>query len=110
VKLNYTDSFSRLTTIDQLSRFMSLLAGNLDIILNGGITFADNFKGQVVECSFSAANMDSSFPHQLGRSPTGYLSLGQNAALIVYDGTNALQPQTITLRSSAIGTAQVFIF
>lgn len=110
MKLDGMDAFNRLTEGKEIARFMTIFSGNVGNILNSGISFADNFKGQLLTCVFPSANTDTVFAHQLNAVPTGYLSLGQDAALIVYDGTNVFQRDVVTLRASAAGTARVFIY
>ena len=74
--------------------------------LNGGIQTI-NSNVTKVACVFTATDTDTTINHGIGRVPRGYRVVSLSAAMIIYDGTIAATNSTITLKSSAVGTAQV---
>lgn len=97
-------------TPEQFQRYASKQMRDLVLILNKGILINDNFDGTVVTVVFTSSNEDTRVTHNLNRTPTGYLALNLSAAMIVYSGSVAAGSNEITLKSSAAGTALMFIF
>lgn len=83
---------------------------NVASILNNGIWPPDNFDAKTITLTFSSANTDTASMHGLGRVPTGYIVVGVNAAIVVYDGASANSAQLIYLRASGTGTARVMVY
>lgn len=107
--------FSASTAIDRqddenVKRFTSLALDQIQQILNNGIMFSDNFDAKQLNVTFSAANTDTAAIHGLGRVPGGYVLVGANAAMSVYDGASASTSQVLYLKSSATGTARLLVY
>lgn len=79
-------------------------------ILSKGLTFQDNVRGALLEVSFTAANSNTTIRHGLSYVPSNYILVGSSVAMSLYDGTISPNNVNIVLKSSAIGTARVFIF
>lgn len=79
-------------------------------ILNSGITFQDNIRGRVIDVVFSAANSEVAVSHGLNITPTGFISVKPTAAMVLYDSGKAWDKNNVYLKSSAIGTARIFLF
>ncbi len=94
----------------EFKKFVSLLFEEIVRTLNNGLDFSSNFNGSTVSITFAAANTDTSIAHGLNRVPTGYLVIGQSAAMSVYNGSAANTSTLLYLRSSATGTATVQVF
>lgn len=110
MKLDNTDSFSNLSELPDMIRYVQILSGNLANVINNGLSFTDNFRAQIVGATFISANADTTILHKLNFVPTGYLSVGQNAAMSIYDGTNTFQRDRVILRASAVGAARLLVF
>ena len=112
MKLDRQNAFDKVKTLDDLISAMQIFATNVGEIVNSGIRFNQNFRCQIIEVDFTDANTDTTFSHSLNSVPTGYLALTKSAAMIIYNGssTNFFAKTTCTLRSSAIGTANIMIF
>lgn len=110
MKLNAVQNVSNVTTVDDLARYSSIVFEQVESILNGGITFTDNFQGIVVSVSFSAANVEVQIAQPLGKIPVGYILIKASAAMSIYDGNSANTANSIFLKSSAIGNAQLLVF
>lgn len=111
MKLNFSDGFNNIKDLEGFKTQVQRLASNLSDVLNNNVTFADNFRSQVVGVTFSAANTNMTINHRLNAVPIGYLVIGRSAAFTVYDGSaNVLTKTSITVRSSSTGSATVMIF
>lgn len=108
-KVTASTDFDRVPEED-VPRYVSIFCEQVSNILNRNVSFQDNLNGVLVSCSFGSANTDGNFTHNLQRVPTGYINCGSSVAMIVYTGSVAATTGTITLSSSAIGTALVFVF
>ena len=95
---------------EERSRATTLFLKDLYNILNKGFTLDDNAKGALIEVSFTATNTDTQIRHQLDFVPSNYLVCGSSVAMQVYDGSATTDRTYVYLRSTAIGTARVFIF
>ncbi len=93
-----------------LDDFVSVFAQDVVHIVNGSLDFDTNFNAKEVTVNFTSANADTSVGHGLGRVPTRYIMTSASAAMSIYAATIASTSNTISLRSSAIGTATVLIY
>lgn len=89
-----------------ITRFLTQVAE----AMNNNLSFVDNFNASTVAVPFSTANTDTAVLHGLGRVPVGYIVIGQNAAMSVYDGASANTTSLLYLRSSAVGTARLLVY
>ena len=111
MKLGVGQGIDKQATLEDLSRQTQIFANAVDDVVNGGITFQDNFRAQIIGVTFSAANMDTQINHSLGILPIGYLVIGKSVALDVYNGSSSvLTKQFLTLKSSVIGNATIMVF
>lgn len=94
----------------ELPRFIDIFAQDVVNVVNGNLEFGTNVKTSLISAAFTSANTDATFNHSLGKVPTGYLVAGLSASMVVYAGSNASTNKTITLKSSAIGTASLLLF
>lgn len=89
--------------------YVSKFVGEVITALNNGLLIQDNMSFKTISVTFTVANQEVKIDHNLGRTPLGYVSIGQSAALTVYDGTTETTSQSIYLRSSAVGTVKLLI-
>lgn len=101
-------SFSNVKTFDDLSRYSSMVIGDIVAQINGKIGFV-NLQKQVIPVNFTAANIEVQIPHNLGYVPNGYYQIGANAATQVYNTTESTA-NFLFLKSSAIATVKVYVF
>lgn len=78
--------------------------------VNGGLEILKNLRQSVVSATFTSANTDTTFNHSLNSVPNGFIVIWLSAAMTVYNGSINASNTQITLRSSAVGTAQVLLF
>lgn len=97
--------------VDESKRWSNLTLFLKDVynILLKGITPLDNFRGSLLEVNFTAANTDTEIRHGLQFIPSNYFVVGMSAAMSIYDGSSP-DKTFFYLKSSAVGTARVFIF
>lgn len=77
---------------------------------NGNIQFRQNIKSSsLLTVLFSQINVDTTFTHDLGKSPQGYILVGATVPAVLYSGDVPWTPTTMTLRSNAIGTVFLFV-
>lgn len=80
---------------------------NLMAILDGGVSFDDNLDiSRVSVTSHVTPGTEFSVAHGLGKTPTGYIVYGQNAAGSIYDGATANDKTTLYLKSDV--SAKIF--
>jgi len=108
-QIKSSSNITEIPTNEEKIRYIQLFLQDTQQVVNGRLDLATNTNSPVVSQAFSAANTDTTVNHNLGRAPRGYLVVGRTAAMIIYDGTVASNATTITLKSSAVGTAR-FIF
>ena len=99
-----------LKDLDQLVRFTTIMMNDVLRVVNGNLSFEDNFNSRFVDVSFTAANIEVYVPHTLGRIPTGYILTKTNAAASIYSGTSTFTESAIYLKSSAIAETKILIF
>lgn len=78
-------------------------------ILIKGLTFEDNVSGALLTVEFLVTNTDTQIKHGLAFVPTKYLVVNKSVSLDIYDGVQSSNQQFIYLRSTVIGTAQIFV-
>lgn len=94
-----------------VGRATQQFATDVQNLVNGQLSYVDNFKAQLIGVTFLAANTDQAVPHNLNSLPTGYQILRKSVTLDVYDGSqNVFQTSYVTLRSTAIGFVTLMIF
>lgn len=98
--------------IKEEKRWSSLTLFLKDVysILSKGLIFQDNFRGAVLDVSFSLANTDTAIVHGLSYVPTKYIVLSRSGNFTIYDGNTAADTTNFYLRASSTGTATVLIF
>jgi len=79
-------------------------------ILLKGFTLQDNMRGALLTVSFTVANTNTQIKHGLSYVPSNYLVVGASVDMGVYDGSEDSTLDFIYLKSSAIGTARIFVF
>ena len=79
-------------------------------ILNRGIIFTDNVRGNLLTIEFDGADTNKAVEHRLSYTPTSYIVFSASAAMTLYDGDFQNDKEFIYLKSNAVGTARVFIF
>ncbi len=99
----------RLQTEDEVKRWVSLAFDQLQSLINGGLSFSDNFNAKILSITISTANVDVASLHGLGRVPSGYIVLGSSAATSVYDGASANTSSILYLRASVAATVKVLV-
>lgn len=77
-------------------------------ILNRGINPQDNFRGAILNCEFTSADTSIIFKHNLSFTPQYYLVAGISVNMVIYEFV--ANNVNISLKSSAVGTAQILVF
>lgn len=95
---------------DKKESSLTLFLKDIYTILSKGIVFQDNFRGVVLDVTFSLADTDTIIPHGLSYTPTKYIVLSRSANFVVYNGSQSGDLQNFYLRSSGTGNISVFIF
>jgi len=93
--------------------FISNLAQAINRIcqlLNGKITYFDNFDCKTVSFTFNAANAQQVVLHGLNRIPAGYFVIGSKAAVQVYNGANKNTTQALYVQATVATTVTLLIF
>lgn len=94
---------------EDLRRFTGQTFDALLAEINGRLQIVENCYTSLVSIAFSATNTDTQVAHTLGVKPTGWILVSPSAAMQVYQVADSTD-KTITLRSSATGSAQILVF
>ena len=94
----------------EFPRFVDLALQDIVRVVNGNIEFQNNVKCKLVSVNFSSANTDASVGHGLGKVPAGYIVTSLTANMVVFNGSSGATKDTLTLQSSAPGTAGLLVF
>lgn len=109
MKIKAGSAVSNLDT-EEFKRYVSIWIDQASDVINGRLSLSDNFDAQFISVQFSAINTQVEVGHTLGRIPQGYIVVGLSAALTVYDGNATNTSAVLYLKSSAVGTARLFVF
>lgn len=110
MKLKVPQSIHNTRTWEELRRYLAITLDDILTALNGRISVGDNLDGQVVSVQFSSANIEVKVPHVLQRVPVGYIPVNKSVAMDIYNGGSAFSNTNVFLKSSAAGSADIFIF
>lgn len=110
MKITQDSNLDRIEEQKEQMRFLSIFCDQVTTMLNNGLLFSDNFNQKTLSVTFSAVNTDTAINHGLGRVPQGYIVIGRSANLVVYNGASQWTSSLIYLRSSALGSANMFVF
>lgn len=95
----------------QKDEALTLFLKDVYNILNKGITPSDNFRGALLEFTFTALNTNVAVKHGLNFVPRNYLLCGQDSPMIIYDGSRDNDLTYVYLRAGGTtGIARVFVF
>lgn len=97
-------------SIDDIKRFISQTVAQIITIVNGRITFADNFDGKAIPVTFSALGVDTAVVHNLGRLSIGYFIINASAPMSIYNGSQASTESITYLKSNNPGSATILVF
>ncbi len=101
--------FNQPTDPVEFDRYISICVGQIIDVLNNGLSFKDNFTGNIVTVDFPNTTTAVNIPHNLGRKPEGYISIGQSSGGIVYDG-GVSSANSLPLFATSRGTYKILIF
>jgi len=112
MKIKTAQTTSNLTNWEDLRRYISIQVDDILAALNGRLSFGDNIQSKLIGTTFSASGSVSELVHNLGYIPNGYILVGSDQAITVYDGG---QNTTSNLYLKASGatfpaSARVMIF
>lgn len=110
MKIKVPQTISNVSSWEDLKRFTSQIIDQIVGTLNGRISFTDNCQTAILSVTFTSANQDLVVAHPLGVIPQGFILVGSTVSLNLYSGTLPSTPEQITLKSSAIGVAEVLVF
>lgn len=80
-------------------------------ILNHGIIPVDNFRGALLNVTFTALNTNTTVTHGLAFPPQNYFVVGLSADMRIYDGTTLSTNTNLTLKcAGSTGVARIFAF
>lgn len=97
-------------TPEDFARFGSALLGQIITVMNGGLEFQSNIKSRIIGATFTAANTDTVFNHNLGYVPTGFIPIYKTAAGDIYTGSLLWTQTTITLKCTTVVGTKLIVF
>ncbi len=109
-KIDQNIDVGRVSTWEDLRRFVGHILTQVQNIINGQLEFGINIKSNLVQANFPLANQDLAIQHGLRQIPKGYFLTGSNVATNIYDGSTAWTETNIYLRSSVIANTKITVF
>lgn len=109
MKLKSIQDIANVGSWEDLRRFTAQFIRDISEVINGNITFGENITSQIIQVSFTGAQTIQ-VPHSLGRVPTGYLVIGRNANVNIFDGGPSSTTQTLSVQSSGAVNASILVF
>lgn len=104
------ENFSNLDD-KEFRRKVSIVFDRVIHILNLGILFSDNFDATTVDnVTFTTAGVDVAVPHNLGRTPVGYMIQSQSTSAVIYAGASQNTDKNLFLRSTGANVARVMVY
>ena len=95
---------------EDFNRFVSEMIASIATVINGEISFTDNFKASIVNVTFGSANAQQAVKHSLGKVPIGFINIGSNASASLYRGTSPSTTQAIFLQSTVATSMTILVF
>lgn len=108
--INASSKFTDLTQDSEKFRYIQLFCQSVQQTVNGNLDFKKNLRVKFKSVVFTTADTNVEVTHGLGFIPNGYIVIGLNNNMIIYDGSTPSTTQTITLKSDNDGTAQIMFF
>lgn len=96
--------------LEEVSRYVDIFCQDVVQQVNGGLDFETNFNAKTIEANFTSANTTLGFGHGLKRVPIGYIQVGADVAVSVFDGTLADSADTIYLQASVIANVRLLVY
>ena len=109
-KIKTAQTTSNLQSWEELRRFISIQVDDIIGVVNGNLSFTDNFRAKFLTVNFPGAGVNVEVQHGLGFIPNGYLALGADAPASVYDGSGASNGSVIFLKASGAANVRLMIF
>lgn len=109
MKLTASESLQQVKP-EELGRYADIFCQDVVQVVNGGLTFGDNFNAKTLSVTFPSANGTVAVIHGLGRVPAGYMVQSLTANMVIFNGTSGNTAQTLYLQASAAGTASILVY
>ncbi len=109
MKIKTTQSLNNCDDNETLKRFVSVTTSDIIDVVNGNLS-TENIVKTLTPVEFTATNTDTVVKHGIKNIPSGYIVVRSSVAMSVYDGSKDFTDDSITIRSTATGTATVLIF
>jgi len=109
MRISASSDLQNIKSLDDLKRFVSIFCGQVQDAFSGKISVTDNIRAQIISVTFAIGATTYTIPHTLGAVPVGYVLIGANSPLSLYDGVSQNTKDLIFLQSSATGIAKVMV-
>lgn len=111
MKISIPQNLANISTIQDLTRYVSNTVAKVQTVLNGGVDLLENGNNAHVSFTFTKLLVDVGVPHNLGRVPRGYTQTGSdNHALSLQNGSTPNTATLLYLQAGSTGTATVLVF
>lgn len=110
MRVKNSATVSNQPTWEKASRFVASLIEDIITLVNGKLTFSDNFLAQQLPVTFIAAATDTGVVHTLGFVPNGYIVVSKSGDFNIYDGATANTSSVLYLRASGAVSASIIVF
>ena len=109
-KIDQNIDTGRVTSWEDLRRFVTYILVQIQNVINGQIEFGVNIKSNLLDANFIVANQELAIQHGLRQIPKGYFLSGSNVATSIYDGDSNWTETNIYLKSSVVANTRITVF
>lgn len=95
---------------DEMRHLLVEFVEQVRFILNGNVGIQDNLKVDFVEVIATGSAEDVDVRHNLGRVAIGYMMIGANNGMNIYDGARAWTSTSVYLKVSNVGRLRLLVF
>lgn len=110
MKIKTTPDLSNLQSLEELTRFTAITFNDVVSAINGRLDFVSNCITKTIGCTFTVGATTVAFEHGLGQVPNGYIVVGRDSPLEVYDGVKNADATSIYLQGSTTGFAKILVY
>ena len=110
MKIKVSPYLDNMLDVNEFRRYQTIFNRAVTDTLNGNLTFQDNLRGQILTFNFTGSGVNLTVRHELQITPQYYLPIRLSQPMQIYDGSGTVfTTESVTLRSSAAGTATILV-
>jgi hypothetical protein len=108
--LTTSADFANLKGFDDLKRWITIWARDVESQINGNLDFTSNIRCKIIDYTFVSPNTEYGIAHNLRKVPTGYILVNTDLATVLYNGGSTNTDSLIYLKCSVVTTCKILVF